>query len=135
MPWIRVKTEERGERAAGSTKLRAWNLTRGTLLGDSISVAGTSAKRREGLLTRQSLSDGEGLWIAPCEAVHCFFMKFTIDVVFLDRDNRVVKCRPSLKPWRVSGSWRAHSVLELSEGQIAASGTQPGDQIEFEECA
>jgi uncharacterized protein len=108
------------------------NVTRGTLLGDRIGRASDSATRREGLLKRTGLDAGEGLWIAPCEAVHCFFMKFTIDVLFLDKKKRVVKLSPSLKPWRVAMCLRAHSVLELPEGTIAATGTAAGDELAFE---
>jgi uncharacterized protein len=113
-------------------KIRVLNQTRNAVLATSADVAGTSEKRREGLLKRTGLNPGEGLWIAPCEAVHCFFMKFTIDVLFLSKDLRVVKTRPRLKPWRVSGSLRAHSTLELPEGTIEATGTKAGDQLEFE---
>ncbi len=114
------------------TKLRVWNRTRGGLVADSADIANTSRKRRDGLLKRTGLGAGEGLWIAPCEAVHCFFMKFTIDVLFLTKDKRVAKASPSLKPWRLAACLRAHSVLELAEGAIEASGTQVGDQLEFE---
>jgi uncharacterized membrane protein (UPF0127 family) len=95
-------------------------------------VANTSERRREGLLKKTGLAPGEGLWISPCEAVHCFFMKFTIDVLFLSKSKQVVKVRPALKPWRIAGSMKAHSVLELPEGRIAATGTQQGDELEFE---
>ncbi|HEY3441083.1 MAG TPA: DUF192 domain-containing protein [Paludibaculum sp.] len=113
-------------------KIRVHNRTRGSLVADCADVANTSETRREGLLKRTSLAPGEGLWIAPCEAVHCFFMKFTIDVVYLNKKKEVVKVRPSLKPWRISGCLRAYSVLELPEGRIAQTGTLPGDQLEFE---
>lgn len=115
-----------------SDKIKVVNRTRGTVLATGADVAGTSEKRREGLLKKTGLNPGEGLWISPCEAVHCFFMKFTIDVVFLSKELRVVKARPRLKPWRISGSLRAHSTLELPEGTIEATGTQAGDQLEFE---
>lgn len=114
--------------------MKVWNRTRETLLGDRIASARKSATRREGLLKRTGLEDGEGLWISPCEAVHCFFMKFTIDVVFINKKRQVVKLAPGLRPWRLAGSMRAHSVVELPEGKIAASGTQVGDQLEFEEA-
>lgn len=113
-------------------KIRVYNRTRGTEVASAAEVADSSERRREGLLKKTGLAPGEGLWIVPCEAVHCFFMKFTIDVLFLSKARKVVKIRPSLKPWRISGALRAHSVLELPEGAIAASGTLPGDQLEFE---
>jgi uncharacterized membrane protein (UPF0127 family) len=113
-------------------KIRVYNRTRGSVVADSADVANTSETRREGLLKRTGLAPGEGLWISPCEAVHCFFMRFTIDVVYLNKRKEVVKVRPSLKPWRISGCLRAHSVLELPEGRIAATNTGLGDQFEFE---
>ena len=114
-------------------KLRVRNQTRDTELADRADIAGSSDTRREGLLKRSGLAPGEGLWIVPCEAVHCFFMKFTIDVIFLNEAHQVVKVRPSLKPWRIAGALKAHSTLELPEGRIASSGTQVGDQLVLEE--
>lgn len=111
--------------------MKVWNRTRDILLGDRIKAATESATRREGLLKRTGLDPGEGLYIAPCEAVHCFFMKFTIDVLFLNKKKQVVKLAPALKPWRIAACFRAHSVLELPEGAIALSGTKVGDQLEL----
>lgn len=113
-------------------KIRVYNKTRGVEVARAADVADTSEKRRQGLLKHTGLAPGQGLWIKPCEAVHCFFMKFTIDVLFLNKSKVVVKSRPSLKPWRIAGALRAHSVLELPEGVIAATGTLAGDQLEFE---
>lgn len=114
-------------------KLLIRNRTRNTVLADAAEVAGTSEQRREGLLKRSGMQAGEGLWIIPCEAVHTFFMKFTIDVLFLNKKKVVVKARRGLKPWRISGALRAHSVVELPEGQIDATGTRAGDEIEISE--
>src|ERR1700683_4723089 len=101
------------------------------MLADGAEVADTSAKRRTGLLKHTGLGPGEGLWIVPCESVHSFFMKFTIDVVYLDRKHRVKKIRPEMTPWRMSACLTAHSVLELPAGTIAGTGTQAGDQLEI----
>ena len=95
-------------------------------------MADTSAKRRTGLLKHSGLEPGEGLWIAPCEAVHSFGMKFAIDVVYLDRKKRVRKIRKEMVPRRLSACLSAHSVLELPVGMIESSRTEPGDQLEFE---
>jgi hypothetical protein len=107
------------------------NETRQTVLGTA-DVANTSAKRRAGLLKRQSFEPGAGLWIVPCEAVHSFFMKFAIDVVYLDRKKRVRKVTANLVPWRISGCLTAHSVLELPAGMAAETNTQRGDQLVFD---
>jgi uncharacterized membrane protein (UPF0127 family) len=112
--------------------VRVVNTANGAVVADRAAVAATSQQRREGLLKRNGLDPGEGLWIKPCEAVHCFFMKFTIDVVFLNKQGKVVKLTPSLRPWRIAGSLRAHSVLELPEGRIAACDIQPGHTLAFE---
>jgi uncharacterized membrane protein (UPF0127 family) len=73
------------------------------------------------------------LWIVPCEAVHTFAMKFALDLIYLDRKHRVVKVRESVRPGRISGAFRAHSVIELPTGSIAASQTHPGDLLQFDD--
>ncbi len=106
-------------------------MTRGVVLADAAHSADTSEQRRTGLLKHTHLDPGDGLWIVPCESVHSFFMKFTIDVLYLDRQYRVKKIRPEMVPWRASARLTAHSVLELPAGTIARTGTQAGDQLEI----
>lgn len=113
-------------------KLRATNATRATLLADRADIADTSAKRRQGLLKHTGLAPGEGLWIVPCEGVHTFFMKFPIDVVFLNKQRKVLKIRANMGRRRIALSLRAHSVLELPAGKLAETGTEKGDQLELE---
>ena len=74
---------------------------------------------------------GEGLWIRPCEAVHTFWMLFPIDLVYLDRKNRIRKLVSAVPPWRLSACLRAHSVIELPSGTIRETRTQLGDTLEF----
>jgi uncharacterized membrane protein (UPF0127 family) len=112
--------------------MRVQNLTRNVTLGDRIDVANTSRTRRTGLLKHESFEPGQGLWIVPCEAVHTFGMRFNIDVVFLTREKKIVKMRPDMPKRRISFCLRAHSVLELPAGMVERTGTQPGDQLEFE---
>jgi uncharacterized membrane protein (UPF0127 family) len=138
------KSQTTGGKTAGATrrlrysaclKLRITNLTRNTVLGDSINLASTSAKRRTGLLKHERLAPGEGLWIVPCESVHTFFMKFPIDLVYLGKDRKVCKVRHRVKPWRMSACLRAHSILELPAGAAQDTGTQPGDELRVETLA
>ncbi|MCW5979921.1 MAG: DUF192 domain-containing protein [Bryobacteraceae bacterium] len=112
--------------------MRVRNLTRQTVLGDSVVVADTSRKRRTGLLEHENLATGAGLWIVPCEAIHTIGMKFPIDVIFLNRSRKVLKIRPRMGPWRLSCCLRARSVLELPAGAAEQTGTRPGDVLEFE---
>lgn len=108
------------------------NTTRGVVLADRGMAALSSAARRTGLLKHDSLPQGEGLWIVPCEAIHTFGMKFSIDVVYLNREKKVLKTRSAIVPRRISACLRAHSVLELPAGTLDATGTQPGDLIEIQ---
>ncbi len=112
--------------------MRVKNTTRNTVLAEKTGVANTSAKRRQGLLKHSSLPKGEALWIAPCEAVHSFWMKFPIDVVYLNKQKKVLKVRHNLVPWRLSACLLAHSVLELPAGMAAETLTSKGDQLEFD---
>ncbi len=109
------------------------NQTRETVLAQAAEMADTSAKRRTGLLKHSRLEPGEGLWIVPCESVHTFFMKFPIDLVYLDKRKKVKKVRHAVPAWRLSACLSAHSVLELPAGTIRETGTQPGDELTVEE--
>jgi len=113
------------------TPLRVLNLTRGTVLATSLEVAGSGKSRRKGLLGRAGLSPGEGLWIVPCESVHTFFMRFPIDLVYLDRQKRIRKLRSDVGAWRLSACLSAHSVLELAAGSIRRTASEKGDMLEF----
>jgi uncharacterized membrane protein (UPF0127 family) len=121
----------RGKSAVTVQKILVRNETRKSVLAESADVADTSAKRQKGLLGRDNLPVGQGLWIVPCEAVHTCGMRFAIDVLYLDRKKRVRKLRRAMMPWRLSMCLFAHSVLELPAGIINESGTQPGDQLQF----
>jgi len=112
-------------------KFRVINRTRGCVLGDAIDRADTGQTRRVGLLNRSGLQKGEGLWIVPTEAIHTFFMRFAIDVLFLDKKKRVVKAVPRMGAWRMAFSWRGRTVVELPSGVIEETGTQVGDELEM----
>jgi uncharacterized membrane protein (UPF0127 family) len=114
-----------------SERLQVVNLTRQTVLADRLEVADHGANRRKGLLGRDRLFPGEGLWIKPCEAVHTFCMRFAIDLVYLDRKNCIRKVRSNVLPWRMSACLSAHSVIELPTGTVQATQTQAGDRLEF----
>jgi uncharacterized membrane protein (UPF0127 family) len=101
------------------------------VLANRLEVAGSGATRTKGLLGRDGLNAGGGLWIVPCESVHTFFMRFAIDLVYLDRKNKVKKVRSAVGPWRVSACLTAHSVLELPAGTVRDTLTKAGDTLEF----
>ncbi len=112
-------------------RIRVSNLTRNTVLATCMEVADSGPKRNKGLLGREGLSSGEGLWIIPCEAVHTFWMRFPIDLVYLDSKKQIRKLVSAVPPWRLSACLLAQSVLELPSGTIRKTQTQRGDTLEF----
>ena len=112
--------------------LRVTNITRGITVGDSVELADTSMKRMFGLLGRRGLAAGGGLWIKPSSGVHTFGMAFTIDVVGLDSDLKVIKLWRRLRPFRLTSvSMKVKSVIELPAGVITESQMQLGDQLQI----
>lgn len=108
------------------------NTTRGTSLATAAWRADNAWTRFVGLMGRSGLAVGAGLHIVPCKSIHMWFMRFPIDVVYLDRDRRVVKVVPALGVFRFSwGGKSANSVLELPSGTIAETGTIAGDELTF----
>lgn len=108
------------------------NLTAGTLLANQIEVAGTFKKRLKGLLGRSGLQEGEAMVITPCSSVHTFFMKFPIDVLFVDKDFTVLRALENMAPNRVSPVVaRSRMAVELFAGRIAASKTRAGDRLQL----
>jgi uncharacterized protein len=119
-------------KSSDEKRLRIVNRANGAVLTTHAGIANTSELRRRGLLQHTELLPGDGLWIAPCEAVHSFGMKFTIDVLYLSKQKKVLKMRPRMVKRRISLCLSAHSVLELPEGMIDQTGTKVGDELEFE---
>lgn len=107
----------------------------GAVVASSCVHANSVATRIQGLLGRTTLPDGEGLLIDPCNNVHTFFMKFPIDVVFLDSSNVVVRVK-ELSPWRISPLvFSARRVLELPLGTARKHALAVGQRLEFEPCS
>jgi uncharacterized membrane protein (UPF0127 family) len=96
-------------------------------------VADRALGRMRGLLGRRGLEPDHGMLITPAPSVMTFFMRFPIDVVFLDRDRRIVGISPHLGPWRVAGARRAAAALELPAGTAADRGLRKGDLLLFGE--
>jgi len=101
----------------------------GRVVVPRLELALDSASRRKGLLGRDGLEEGAGLVIAPSNSVHTFFMRFAIDIVFLNRSGRVLKIRPRVPAPRIALSATAHAVLELPAGAAVAAGINVGDLL------
>lgn len=110
--------------------MKAIDTTSGKELAGSLSVAATVFSRTRGLLGKQALPLGEGLLIRPCKGVHTFLMKFPIDVVFLDRNNRVIGAVNNLQPYRLTRVLLSSaSAIELPAGTLLTSDTVVGNDI------
>jgi len=98
----------------------------GTVVCEHCFLAETMFTRLRGLLGRKGLAEGEGLLLRPASSIHTAFMRFTIDAVFIDRENRIVKVASELRPWRMAACRGSRAVLELSAGEAARRGMRPG---------
>ncbi|MFC1594069.1 DUF192 domain-containing protein [Candidatus Omnitrophota bacterium] len=108
------------------------NSTRDTLLADNVSNARTLLSRIKGLLGRDSLGESEALIIHACNSIHTFFMRFPIDVLFLDKSERIVGLVENSVPFRLSRIYfKATHVVELPAFTISRTNTELGDQIEI----
>jgi uncharacterized protein len=108
------------------------NLTKNTWLATKVRKADNFVTRLVGLLKRTRLGPEEALWLMPNKGIHTIGMKFPIDVVFLRRDNVVLRLISGMPPYRISGvQLRAYSVLELPNGTIKKSQTEVGDRLEI----
>jgi uncharacterized membrane protein (UPF0127 family) len=109
------------------------NETRGTIIGDRVEVAETSMTRMVGLLGRDGVDAGAGLWIKPSSGVHTIGMKFPIDVIGLNGKREVIKLWENLVPYRLTSvSGKLRSVVELSAGRIAECQVKLGDVLQIE---
>lgn len=98
----------------------------------NVSLADTFLKRSKGLLGTEVLSKGEGLLITPCNSIHMFFMKYPIDVLFLNDEGKVVGMVKNIRPWRASKIYfKATMTLEMSSGLIDEWNIQCGDLLKF----
>lgn len=104
------------------------NQSNNSVLATDAVIANTVFKRMKGLLGRREFQGGQALVIKPCNSVHTLFMRFPIDVLFLDSNNRIVKAIANMKPFRISGIYfQASFVIELPSGTLEKTSTSAGD--------
>ena len=111
---------------------RLINARTGQTVAEPVEFAVTSASRRRGLLGRDRLDRGAALVIAPCNSIHMFFMRFAIDVVYVDRAGRVRKIVRALRPWRISAAMSAYAVIEFGAGSLDGRDVVRGDRLYLE---
>ena len=111
------------------------NTRTGEVVGAGIEVARSHWQRMRGLLGRDGLPTGGGMRFDGTSSIHMAFMRFPIDVLYLDRRGRTVKLVHDLKPWRLSAARGAKVTIELPAGTLRALDIRAGDQIEAQPVA
>lgn len=112
--------------------MKVTNLRNGREISNNLAVANSLLKRMMGLIGKTEMKAGEALLIKPCMSIHTFFMRFPIDVVFLNKKNYVIALIKNLQPNRITHLYlSAASVLELPAGTLKEIDTRVGDEIEI----
>lgn len=104
----------------------------GDVVCERCTVARTPLARMRGLLGRSGLAPDEGLLLQPAGSVHTFFMRFPIDVVFLDGERRVLRVASAVRPWRTAAARKAREVVELAAGEAERVGVAAGSVLRLE---
>ncbi len=110
------------------------NARTGNIVATHIEEASSPWRAFRGLMLRKRLPDGHGMLFRPARGVHTQFMRFPIDLIFLDKDNRVVKIRASMSPWRFDFT-SAAAVIEMNGGAAARAGIAVGDELRLQPVA
>jgi uncharacterized membrane protein (UPF0127 family) len=101
----------------------------GRVVCEAVEVRDTTFRRLRGLLGRRSLPPDEGVVLRPAWSIHTAFMRFPIDVVFLDHDQVVIRIDPELRPFKTASCRGAREIVELSAGECARRGLELGDRV------
>lgn len=113
--------------------MKVYNSTQNNLVADDVKVANNFVTRTFGLIPKNSLKEGEGLIIKPCCSIHTFFMKFAIDVLFVNKKNEVVALYENVKTWQILPiHLTSQYVIELPAGTITAKNIAKHDIISLE---
>lgn len=108
------------------------NKSKGTILAENLIVANNFKSRFIGLMGRNQFPSGEGLLLTKCNSIHMCFMKFALDIVFIDDSKKVVHLIKGIPPWKVSGIVKsAKNTIELPVGTIKSSKTEIGDFLDY----
>lgn len=112
--------------------MRLINQTKNTVLAEDIFIASNLFRRIKGLLGEKVFLPDQAIILEPCNSVHTFFMHFSIDVLFIDKNYQVIKIIPNLNPNKISCIyWHASRVIELPSGKLKLTNTQVQDQLQL----
>lgn len=112
--------------------MKIYNSTQNVLIADDVKLAQNFFTRSVGLISRKEIKNNEGLVIKPCCSIHTFFMKFNIDVLFVDKNNKIIAMHENVHPFRILPMYFASNyVVELSAGSIFNKNIKKGDEIQI----
>ena len=112
--------------------MRLINKTKNIILAEDVFMANTLFRRIKGLLGVKKFLPNQAIILEPCNSVHTFFMHFSIDVIFADRNYKVIKVLSKLSPNRITPIyWHSSKVIELSAGSLNLANTQIQDQLQL----
>lgn len=106
------------------------NKTKNKTLATHLDVASNFSTRAKGLLGKDNLPQGHALLIKNCSSIHTFFMKFDLDVIFVDRNLKVTSIHTNIPAWRlVIPRWGSKDVIEMASGQLSSAIVETGDEL------
>ena len=109
------------------------NISKGIVIASKAQIATSMGQRMKGLLGRKGLAPDEALVLKPCSSIHTFFMRFPIDVLFVDKNVQIVRLIQNMPPYRFSPFvWASYLAIELPAGKISQTNTQIGDRIRIQ---
>lgn len=112
--------------------LQLINKTKKIVIVEKLFIANSFWPRMKGLMGKKDLAEDEGLLLVPCNSVHSMFMRFPIDLLFLDRELKIIRIIERFKPWKATPIFRdCYQVVELRSGIVVKKGVSIKDELEI----
>ena len=109
--------------------MKVTNITRKNLLVENGELALTFWSRLKGLLFTDDFPKGQGILIKPCSSIHTIGMAYSIDIIFVDEQDMVIKTVVGMKPYRLTSCRGSSYVIEVPMGTVMRTATQCGDKV------
>jgi hypothetical protein len=107
-----------------------YNVSKENIVLENMKLADGFMQKFKGLMGRKKLNKSEGLMLLSCNSIHTCFMRFPIDVVFLNINHEVIAVKQCVRPWRlVNFVKKAYITVEMSEGTIENKNIEVGDLL------
>ena len=103
--------------------------SREIVIAEKLQMANKPLERMVGLLGRSFLPYGEGILLVPCNSIHTYFMRFSIDILFLDRFQKVLKIVENLQPYRFATCLKAFQTVEIPAGTVGKLNIEAGSNL------